>query len=86
MERGGFFDPCGAFQTPIQGGLVSISPVSGGDTIVNNQFGAQQHVSGPYTIFSSPSLMGDTVFGTSSEYYDAATDTYSAGVVFKITR
>ena len=52
---------------------------------MNNQFAVQQHVSGPYTIFSSPSLMGDTVFGTSAEYYDADTDTYSAGVVFKIT-
>jgi hypothetical protein len=85
-QTGGFFDPCGAFQSAIYGGLVSVSPVSGGDTIVNNQFAVQQHVSGPYTIFSSPSLMGDTVFGTSSEYYDAATDTYSAGVVFKITQ
>ena len=85
MQRGGYFNPCGDSQSAITGGLVSISPVSGGDTIVNNQFAAQLRVSGPQTIFSSPSLMGDTVFGTSSEYYDAATDTYSAGVVFKIT-
>jgi hypothetical protein len=85
MQRGGYFDPCGPSQSAINGGLVSISPL-GGDAIVNNQFGVQQHVSGPYTIFSSPSLMGNTVFGTSAWYYDAGTDTYSAGVVFKITR
>ena len=84
-QSGGFFDPCGTFQSAINGGLVSISPL-GGDAIVNNQFAVQQHVSGPYTIFSSPSLVGDTVFGTSVWYYDAPTDTYSAGVVFKITR
>ena len=87
MEQGGFFDPCGASQSAIYGGLVSISPVSGGDAIVNNQFAVQQqHVSGPHTIFSSPSLLGNTVFGTSVQYYDAGSDTYSAGVVFKITQ
>ena len=87
MEQGGFFDPCGASQSAIYGGLVSISPVSGGDAIVNNQFAVQQqHVSGPHTIFSSPALLGSTVFGTSVQYYDAGSDTYSAGVVFKITR
>jgi len=86
MEAGGFFNPCGDFQSTIHGALVSTSPVSGGDAIVNNQFAVQQHVSGPYTIFSSPSLMGNTVFGTSAQYYDAGSDTYSAGVVFKITR
>jgi len=85
MGSGGFFNPCGDFQSTIYGALVSVSPVSGGDTIVNNQFAVQQHVSGPYVPFSSPSLMGNTVFGTSAEYYDAATDTYSAGVVYKIT-
>lgn len=85
MQNGGFFDPCGASQSSIYGGLVSVSPKTGGDKIVSNQFAVQVHESGPYTIFSSPSLMGDTVFGTSAEYYDAGTDTYSAGVVFKIT-
>jgi hypothetical protein len=45
----------------------------------------QQHVPGPYVPVSSPSGLGDTVFGTSSEYYDAGSDTYSGGVVYKIT-
>jgi hypothetical protein len=85
MGSGGFFAPCSNSQSTIYGALVSASPVSDGDAIVSNQFAVQNHVSGPYTIFSSPSLMGNTVFGTSSEYYDTATDTYSAGVVFKIT-
>jgi hypothetical protein len=85
MGVGGFFNPCGDFQSAIAGALVSVSPVSGADTIVNNQFAAEQHMSGPYQIVSSPSLLGNTVFGTSEEYYDASTDTYSAGVVFKIT-
>lgn len=85
MEEGGFFDPCGPDQAPFHGGLVSISPFGGGDSIVNNQFAVQQHFTGPYTINSSPSLLGNTVFGTSVQYYDASTDTYSAGVVFKIT-
>lgn len=87
MGAGGFFDPCGPSQSAIYGALVSVSPVSGGDAIVNNQFAVQQkHVSGPHTIMSSPSLLGNTVFGTSVQYYDAGSDTYSAGVVFKITR
>jgi hypothetical protein len=84
MGSGGFFDPCGDFQSAIYGALVSISPVSDADTIVSNQFAAQQHVSGPYVVFSSPSLLGNVIFGTSAGYYDAPTDTYSAGVVFKI--
>ena len=71
MGSGGFFAPCGNSQSAIYGALVSASPVSGADAIVSNQFAVQQHVSGPYTIFSSPSLMGNTVFGTSAEYYDA---------------
>jgi len=86
LGSGGFFNPCGANQSTIYGALVSASPVSGGDAIVNNQFAVQQHVSGPYLIVSSPSLMGNVVFGTSFQYYDAPTDTYSPGVVFKITR
>jgi hypothetical protein len=86
MGSGGFFNPCGPDQSTIYGALVSVSPVSNSDTIVNNQFAAQQHVSGPYVPFSSPSLMGDPVFGTSVEYYDAPTDSYSPGVVFKIAR
>jgi hypothetical protein len=85
MGAGGFFNPCGTFQSAIYGALVSTSPVSDADTIVSNQFAVQQHVSGPFTIFSSPSQMGNVVFGTSAQYYDAPTDTYSAGVVFKIT-
>ena len=85
MQNAGDFDPCGPNQSAIYGGLMSVSPVTGGDTVVNNQFAVQQHVSGPYVAFSSPSLMGDVVFGTSQAYYDAGTDTYSAGVVFKIT-
>jgi hypothetical protein len=30
-------------------------------------------------------VLGGTVFGTSSQYHDAGSDTYSAGVVYKIT-
>jgi len=84
-QSGGFFAPCTQSQKEIFGGLMSIDPVSGGDAVANNQFAVQQNVSGPYVPVSSPSLLGNTVFGTSSEYYDAGSDTYSGGVVFKVT-
>jgi hypothetical protein len=84
-QQGGFFDPCGTSQRAIAGALISIDPASGADAIASNQFAAADHVSGPYLPVSSPSVLGNTVFGTSSEYYDAGSDTYSAGVVFKIT-
>jgi len=52
---------------------------------VSNQFAVQNHVSGSLHDLQERPLIGDTSFGTSQEYYDAPTDTYSAGVVFKIT-
>jgi hypothetical protein len=86
VNQGGFFNPCGDFQTMIRGGFISVDPSSGADAIVNNQFAALEHVSGPFNIGSSPSIAGDTIFGTSQQYYDAATDSLSPGVVFKISQ
>jgi hypothetical protein len=85
-QQGGFFDACGTSQTAIFGGLMAIDPSSGGDAVANNQFAVPQHVSGPYNPLSSPSVLGNVIFGTSSQYYDAGTDTYSGGVVYKITQ
>ncbi|MEI9929586.1 MAG: choice-of-anchor tandem repeat GloVer-containing protein [Rhizomicrobium sp.] len=84
-QGGGYFAPCTNSQKAIFGALMSIDPASGADAVANNQFAVQQNVSGPYNPASNPSVLGDTVFGTSSEYYDASSDTYSGGVVYKIT-
>jgi hypothetical protein len=86
VGQGGYFDPCGSFQTGIEGGMISVDPSSGADAIVSNQFAASGHVSGPQNINTSPSLVGNTVFGTSQFYYDAGTGISSPGVVFKITQ
>jgi hypothetical protein len=86
VNQGGYFDVCGNFGTPIWGGMISVDPSSGADAIVSNQFAALGHVSGPYAIESSPSISGNTVFGTSQFYYDAGSDTYTPGVVFRITQ
>jgi len=82
--------PCTPNQNAILGGLISADPVSGADTIVNNQFGimagdAQYRRTGPIGIASSPSLMGKAVFGTTQNYYDASIDSVQPGVVFRIT-
>jgi hypothetical protein len=86
VSQGGEFDVCGLQQRAIVGGMISVDPSSGADAIVSNQFAVPGHVSGPYYIGGSPSIVGNTVFGTSQQYYDAGSDTYSPGVVFKITQ
>ena len=86
VGQGGEFDVCGLQQSAIVGGMISVDPSSGADAIVSNQFAVSGHVSGPYYIEGSPTIVGNTIFGTSENYYDAGTDTYSPGVVFKITR
>jgi hypothetical protein len=83
-SQGGFFAACSGSQTAINGGLVSIDPVSGADTIVNSQFAVAGQVSGPAYIESGVTLLGDTVFGTSQQY-DSGSSTVTPGVVFKIT-
>jgi hypothetical protein len=83
-SEGGIFSPCNSSQSVINGGLVSIDPVGGGDTIVNSQFSVLGHIEGPGYIESGISMLGDTVFGTSQQY-DSGADTVTPGVVFKIT-
>lgn len=86
VGQGGYFDVCGAQQAGIVGGMISVDPSSGADAIVSNQFAVPGHVSGPYYIESSATVTGNSVFGASQQYYDAGSDTYSPGVVFKITQ
>jgi hypothetical protein len=86
VTQGGDFDVCGPNQMWIAGGMISVDPSSGADAIVSNQFAVSGHVSGPQNIESNPSIVGNTVFGTSQFYYDAGTDTDTPGVVFKITQ
>lgn len=86
VSQGGYFDPCGSFQTAIEGGMISVDPASGADAIVSNQFAAPGHASGPQNINTNPSIVGNTIFGTSQFYYDVGTGVSSPGVVFKITQ
>jgi hypothetical protein len=89
VGNGGRIQGCTPFENVIQGGLISADPVSGADTIVNNEFGIQSsdqqyRKSGPIGIASSPSLLNKDIFGTSQNLYDASTDTVLPGVVFRI--
>lgn len=86
MTTGGADDACQADQTFYQGGLISTDPASGSYSVVSNAFGALNLASGPWQIGSSPSQMGKTVYGTSLQYYDALTNSFSQPVVFKIVQ